>query len=383
MKTQNHKPFRALASDPGIYMSDEIKEESIQAPMIGKIIRDAREKKNVSVKIVAQHTKISSTNLEALEANNFSKLPNQAYVRGYVKSCSKLLGLNESECLNILQANYDALDKPKRVLEKIEESKEQETKENNQLIIKMLGVVTVVIIFVFLITSGSDKNKEVPTDEADIAQVEEDIVDDEDETITPVVLSNNTPLKTEATPTIAPTPEVIIQPTPIPTEVPKIVKEVVKKEETDSEKEKEKVQLRPISGSLYGFDSSASEEQLDEWLPSNFKADTDEGKQNVFINAVNGDTWLTYQVDDGEIKKFILKKDQKLFVTGEEVLFFLGNFNATKIFLNNKLLSISSRSGVKSLVFPQENAKDHFYPLFIYKDDGSVVNSKTFNNQKD
>ncbi len=364
-------------------MSEEMNEDAKHTPLIGTIIREAREKKKVSIKIVAQHTKISSTNLEALESNDFSKLPNEAYVRGYVKSCSKLLGLNESESLAILQSNYDALEKPKRILEKIEEKKEQESKENNQLIIKMLGVVVVVIIFVFLITSGSDKKKEASTDGTDIAQVEEDVVDDEDETITPVVLSNNTPLKTEATPTVAPIPEATIKPTPVPTEAPKVVEKEVKKEEAKKEEEKEEINLRPITGTLYGFDNSASEDQLDEWLPSNFKANVTEGKQNVFINAVNRDTWLTYQVDGGEIKKFILKKDQKLFVTGEEILFFLGNFNVAKIFLNNKLLSISSRSGVKSLVFPQEKAKEHFYPLFIYKDNGSVINSKTFNSQKD
>lgn len=359
--------------------SKESNEEIEQTPLIGAIIRKAREKKNVSVKIVAQHTKISSTNLEALEANDFSKLPNQAYVRGYVKSCSKLLGLNESHCLDVLQANYEALEKPKRVLQKIEEKKEQESKENNQLIIKMLGVVAVVIIFVVLITSN-DKDKNSNTnqdkiDEAIAAKQESEVIQqqEEQEPITPLVLSKTTPLKAEQTPVVVATPEATPQPTPEPTATPKVVEK-----ETE---EKEEIDLRPISGTLYGFDTTATNDQLEEWLPSNFKAPLVKGKQNVFINAIEGDTWLTYQVDGGEIKKFILKKDQKLFVSGDEVLFFLGNYNVAKIFLNNRLLSISSRSGVKSLVFPQEKASEHFYPLFIYKDDGSVVNSKTYKSQ--
>ncbi|PIR29724.1 MAG: hypothetical protein COV38_09130 [Bdellovibrionales bacterium CG11_big_fil_rev_8_21_14_0_20_38_13] len=359
----------------------ESNEEINQAPLIGTVIRKAREKKNVSVKIVAQHTKISSTNLEALEANDFSKLPNQAYVRGYVKSCSKLLGLNEGECLDILEANYEALEKPQRVLQKIEEKKEQESKENNQLIIKMLSVVAVVIIFVALITSNDDSKKNAPAENENITIIEEDKVEESiQETITPVVLSKTTPLKAEEAPVAVATPVATPEPTPEATPTPKVV-EKKKEEKKDEDKEKKEIELRQISGKLYGFDSKATSDQLEEWLPSNFKAPVVDGKQNVFIHAIDGDTWLTYQVDGGEIKKFVLKKDQKLFVSGEEVLFFLGNYNVAKIFLNNKLLDISSRSGVKSLVFPQEKASEHYYPLFIYKDDGSVVNSKTYKSQ--
>lgn len=355
----------------------EHNDEQTQGPLIGTVIRKAREQRNVSVKIVAQHTKISSTNLEALEANDFSKLPNKAYVKGYVKSCAKLLALDTEECLRILQENYDTLNYSSRVQAKIKEEKVKEEQENSQLIFKMIGVVAIVLIFVMLI-SDSDKKTDKTTEKIDQTETTEEEVaaaedkkDSKSQVITPLVLSNDTPLKAEATPTPAPTPE----PTPVATPTPKVA-------DADKDKKKEEIDLRPIRGTLYGFDESITPEQFDEWMPSNFRAEIVEGKQNVFISAFKGDTWLTYQVDGGEIKKFILKEGQKLFVQGEEVLLFLGNFNATKIFLNNRLLSVSSRSGVKSLVFPQEKASSHFYPLFIYKDDGSVLNSKTYNAKK-
>tara|TARA_R100000656_G_scaffold112197_1_gene84303 strand:+ start:1731 stop:2813 length:1083 start_codon:yes stop_codon:yes gene_type:complete len=346
--------------------------------LIGDVIRKAREKKNVSLKIIAQHTKISSTNLEALEANDFSKLPNKAYVKGYVKSCSKLLGLNEDETLAILQANYDAMEKPTRVKEQIRVEKVKEEHENNQLIFKMIGVVAVVIIFVVMISGGDSEKKSVKEEPV----VEATAVPEDSQVVTPVVLSDDTPLRVEVTPAVvatatpAPTPE----PTPIATPTPKVVEK--KKEEKKEDDKEDKIELRQIGGTLYTFDKTATQDQIDEWLPVRFRAEVVDGKQNVFISAIDGDTWLTYQTDGGEIKKFILKQGQKLFVDGEEVLLFLGNFNVTKIFLNNKLLSITSRSGVKSLVFPQEKAKEHFYPLFIYHDDGTVENSKTYNAKK-
>tara|TARA_R110000868_G_scaffold183422_2_gene424705 strand:- start:1073 stop:2158 length:1086 start_codon:yes stop_codon:yes gene_type:complete len=348
-------------------------------PLIGDVIRKAREKKNVSVKIVAQHTKISSTNLEALEANDFSKLPNKAYVKGYVKSCSKLLGLDEKETLSILQSNYDAMERPTRVKEQIRVEKVKEEQENNQLIFKMIGVVAIVIIFVVMISGGDSEKKSVKSEPV----VEATPIAEDPQVVTPVVLSDDTPLRVEVTPaaiataTPAPTPE----PTPMATPTPKVV-EKKKDEKKDEEESKDKIELRPIGGTLYTFDKTATQDQIDEWLPVRFRAEVVDGKQNVFISAIDGDTWLTYQTDGGEIKKFVLKQGQKLFVDGEEVLLFLGNFNVTKIFLNNKLLSITSRSGVKSLVFPQEKAKEHFYPLFIYHDDGTVENSKTYNAKK-
>ena len=352
-------------------MSDQKNEEIQQNEvLIGDLIRAAREKKNVSVKIVAQHTKISSTNLEALEANDLLSLPNKAYVKGYVKSCAKLLGLNENECLNILQKNYDSVEKPTRIKEEKQKAKVEARRESNELIYKMIGVIAVVVILVVVISKQDTSKTTESVNDSEITN-EEVIAEEQQVEVTPVVLSDSTPLKPDVeitpVPTIAPTPTAT--PTPV----------VEKKKEDKKEEDKEETVLRPISGTLYGFDSKASGDQLDEWLPSNFRVPNVEGKQNVFINATEGDTWLTYQVDGGDIKKFILKKDQKLLITGEEILLFLGNYRSTKIFLNNKLLEITSRSGVKSLIFPQENASEHFYPLFIFKDDGTVMNSKTYN----
>ncbi len=340
-------------------------------PMIGDVIRAARTSRNVSLKIIAQHTKISYTNLEALEANNFASLPNKAYVKGYVKSCAKLLGLDEEECLNILQANYDILEKPQRLHEQKQQTKVKEAKENNELVFKMAGVVIVILILVTFISNQDGKD---PSDESaqNAANVESEVTqDDVDLHVTPVVLSDSTPLRPEKTPQVVATP--------VATATPEVVQAQEVVEEKEEVETKEEIKLRPITGTLYNINTNMSEDDLEKWLPANFRAAAVEGKQNVFINAIDGDTWLTYQTDNGDIKKFILKKDQKLFITGDEILLFLGNYKVTRIFLNNQPLDIQSRSGVKSLVFPQSNAKDHFYPLFIYKDDGTVVNSKTYN----
>lgn len=353
--------------------------EQQASPLIGDVIRKARESRNVSLKIIAQHTKISYTNLEALEASDFASLPNKAYVKGYVKSCAKLLGLNEDECLDILQANYDVLDKPNRIKEEKRQIKEKEAKESSELVLKMVGVVAAIVILVLVITNQKNNDqKDLTSNELskEDKALAEEVKAEVEISVTPVVLSDTTPLKPEKTP--APTPTAT--PTPVVEQV--VAAPVEEKKTADDEEAKEEdkkeVELRPITGTLYTINEKIDEDDLEEWLPSNFRAAAVDGKQNVFINATDGDTWLTYQSDDGDIKKFVLKQGQKLFITGEEILLFLGNYRVTKIFLNNKPIDIHSRSGVKSLVFPQEKSNEHFYPLFIYKDDGSVVNSKNY-----
>ena len=100
------------------------------------------------------------------------------------------------------------------------------------------------------------------------------------------------------------------------------------------------------------------------------------GKQNVFINAVDGDTWITYKSDANPIKKFVLKKGRTLLVRGDLVRIFLGNINVARVFLDNKPLTITSRSGVKSLVFPQEKASEFKLPLFIYNSGKAITSSE-------
>ena len=48
----------------------------------------------------------------------------------------------------------------------------------------------------------------------------------------------------------------------------------------------------------------------------------------------------------------------------EEILLFMGNFNAAKIFYNNKLVEADTRTGVKSLIFPEAQAANYEFPLF-------------------
>ena len=90
--------------------------------------------------------------------------------------------------------------------------------------------------------------------------------------------------------------------------------------------------------------------------------------ENVYISAYAEDSWITYKKDQEEVKSFVLKKGRTLLIRGKEIRLILGNANATKIFYNNELIDIQSKSGVKSLVFPETANQKYKIPLFIYNE---------------
>jgi cytoskeleton protein RodZ len=77
---------------------------------LGERFRAERERKGLSVTEVVQRTKISKTNVLALEAGDPEGLPHPVYAKGFVRNYARLLGLDPEECAAIVAANYVAED---------------------------------------------------------------------------------------------------------------------------------------------------------------------------------------------------------------------------------------------------------------------------------
>ena len=72
---------------------------------VGTQLRNQREMLGYSLQQAAQHTCIRKTYLESIENNQFSDLPGQAYVTGFVKSYALYLGLDNRPLLAELEKN--------------------------------------------------------------------------------------------------------------------------------------------------------------------------------------------------------------------------------------------------------------------------------------
>lgn len=64
---------------------------------IGVTLSEARKQKKVSLKKIAQETKISSRYLQALEAETYDIFPAEVYLKGFLRSYAQYLGLDGEE----------------------------------------------------------------------------------------------------------------------------------------------------------------------------------------------------------------------------------------------------------------------------------------------
>jgi cytoskeleton protein RodZ len=347
-------------------------EKNPEKIFLGTYLRHKREERGIELKSISQKTKINLSLLEALEGNQFEKLPNKAYVMGFVKSYTKMIGIENNEAIRLLDMNYGknrGVDGEDLVLQ--QHSSMESFKSKFPLLTLMLAIFLLILV----VKMASNKNAQSEP-KAKSSSVAKDMK---------LVEKSTTP-QPEAeviTSEIEEQPELTLTPTPTPLPVAP-EKEVVKQEQAPEQEEKKKVEnedenikFYPIPKKLYSF---AKKQDLSD-LPDSFKAQMTEGKQNVLIKAVDGDTWITYKNDDRQPVKFILEQGKVLFIQGDFIRIFLGNVHATKIFLNNQLLKITSKSGVKSLIFPQEDSKGLKLPLFIFQDNGKVIPSDEYQQQ--
>jgi cytoskeleton protein RodZ len=73
---------------------------------VGQMLREEREKYRLSLVEVSQKTRIRHEYLEALEENRFQDLPASTFVKGYIKSYSRLFNLDSQPLLALLRRDY-------------------------------------------------------------------------------------------------------------------------------------------------------------------------------------------------------------------------------------------------------------------------------------
>ncbi len=61
---------------------------------VGEMLRDVRQLKQLKLTDVEQETKIRLKFLEAIEADDFNKMPSLSYAKGFVKNYSEFLGMD-------------------------------------------------------------------------------------------------------------------------------------------------------------------------------------------------------------------------------------------------------------------------------------------------
>jgi cytoskeletal protein RodZ len=77
---------------------------------VGNYLRQEREAKNISLGEVAHLTKISEFYLDFLEKDDYEKLPQGPYIKGYISSYARLIGSNADEAIKLYNSLQEQMD---------------------------------------------------------------------------------------------------------------------------------------------------------------------------------------------------------------------------------------------------------------------------------
>lgn len=68
----------------------------------GTLLKAERERRKISLAEIAQATKLSVSSLKLMEAGNLDDLPPDVFVRGFIRSYARTLGISSNEPLELL-----------------------------------------------------------------------------------------------------------------------------------------------------------------------------------------------------------------------------------------------------------------------------------------
>lgn len=78
----------------------------------GPVLKALREQHNITIRNIADMTKLGTRYIEFIESENFSKLPARAYIRGFLSLYAKALGYEPERLVNDYLKRYDAVMNP-------------------------------------------------------------------------------------------------------------------------------------------------------------------------------------------------------------------------------------------------------------------------------
>ena len=117
---------------------------------VGELFKQAREAQGMSLEQVASLTRIQQQFLQALEEEDFGKLPEHVFTKGFVRTYARSLGIDEDEALRRFSETagsfYEKDEEDRRQFQKRVED-DRKGKLNRNLVIIITGAVLIGLIY--------------------------------------------------------------------------------------------------------------------------------------------------------------------------------------------------------------------------------------------
>ncbi len=128
---------------------------------IGKVLKEARESKNLTLDEISQETHILTRYLNAIEEENYSIVPDRIYVIGIIRKYADYLGLDGGEMVRLFMDDVNTT--PKTTIREREKVSRHSLNLNFKPLITVLTVVVLIGVFVVVIHMNPYKNVNVPS----------------------------------------------------------------------------------------------------------------------------------------------------------------------------------------------------------------------------
>jgi transcriptional regulator with XRE-family HTH domain len=129
----------------------------------GSKLREARERKGVSLREIANATKISVRALEALERNDISHLPGGIFSRSFVRAYAVQADLDPDEAVDdfVRQFPHDSVIAGHAASSRIDDTDDESNRRTARVVLRLVGITVPVAIAIFYFSMASRRTSSV------------------------------------------------------------------------------------------------------------------------------------------------------------------------------------------------------------------------------
>lgn len=130
---------------------------------LGEYLQEARKTNGLTLEQAAEKTRILPEYLKALEENNYARLPDEVFAKGFVRAYARVLGLGETEVIqkfNETGGQFYARRIEREQLQQKQREEERRRKVNQFIVLGMVGVALVIL---FVLIGPEEKRGGPPT----------------------------------------------------------------------------------------------------------------------------------------------------------------------------------------------------------------------------
>jgi cytoskeletal protein RodZ len=113
---------------------------------IGTLLKNLRQKQNLSLEQVSAETKIAPHLLKFLEADDFSNLPSSTYTKGFITKYAEVVGLSPQKALAIFRRDFAITESGKIMPKGLAKPLDKPTMVTSK-ILTISGIMVLVVLF--------------------------------------------------------------------------------------------------------------------------------------------------------------------------------------------------------------------------------------------